>query len=73
MNRKKEFHNESTKQQVNKATGGDNVALNMIDAKLTPTEVVMNYEECSTSGQSCEAAKVRDASSGMLSFTFFWK
>ncbi|KAL7088096.1 hypothetical protein ACP275_13G108300 [Erythranthe tilingii] len=55
---KKEFHNESTKQQNKETTRGDNnIALKKTETKLAPTEVVMNYEECGTSGQSCEAGE----------------
>ncbi|KAI3456809.1 hypothetical protein Pfo_013472 [Paulownia fortunei] len=57
MNSKKEFHNESKKQQNREISRGDDVALKKTETKLTPIEVVMNYEECGTSGQYCEAGK----------------
>lgn len=65
MNSKKEFQ----KKQPNKETiRGDNVALKQTETKLTPTEVVMNYEECGTMDQSCEAGKVGDFCDGRFSW-----
>ncbi|KAL0362929.1 UNVERIFIED_CONTAM: putative L-type lectin-domain containing receptor kinase S.7 [Sesamum calycinum] len=46
MNSKLEFQNESKKQQNKDTIRGDNIALKQTETKLTPTEVVMNYEEC---------------------------
>ncbi|KAK4439695.1 hypothetical protein Salat_0304400 [Sesamum alatum] len=57
MNSKMKFQNDSRKQQNKDTIRGDNTALKQTETKLSPTEVVMNYEECGTSGQSCEAGK----------------
>ncbi|XP_057765462.1 uncharacterized protein LOC130986167 isoform X2 [Salvia miltiorrhiza] len=54
MNRKKEFNNESKRQQNKETTRGECVALQKTDNNLTSNEVVVNYEECGTSGLSCD-------------------
>ncbi|GFP99894.1 hypothetical protein PHJA_002133500 [Phtheirospermum japonicum] len=60
MNGKKGFPNESKNQQNREMVRGDD-ALKKADTKLNTTEVVRNYEECSTSGQSCEVEKAMHA------------
>lgn len=60
MNSNKEFHNESKNQQNRETTRGDGVALQKTQTNLTLTKVVMNYDECGSSGLSCEAGKVGD-------------
>ncbi|XP_011095547.1 uncharacterized protein LOC105174968 isoform X2 [Sesamum indicum] len=57
INSKMEFQNESKKQQNKDIIRGDDIALKQTETKLTPAEVMMNYEECGTSGPSCEAGK----------------
>ncbi|KAH6822742.1 inner centromere protein [Perilla frutescens var. hirtella] len=58
MNSKKEFNNESKRKQNRQTTRGEGVALQKTQINLTQNEVVMNYEECGTSGLSCEAGEV---------------
>ncbi|KAK6149413.1 hypothetical protein DH2020_016938 [Rehmannia glutinosa] len=53
MKTKKEFLNESKKQQSREIIRGDDAGLKKADTTLTTTEVVMSYEECGTSDQSC--------------------
>ncbi|KAL3643279.1 hypothetical protein CASFOL_014094 [Castilleja foliolosa] len=61
MKGKKGFTNEPKKQQNREMVRGDDVALKKAETKLTTTEVVMNYEESCTSGQSCEVEKAMHA------------
>ncbi|XP_042007784.1 uncharacterized protein LOC121756336 [Salvia splendens] len=49
MKRKKEFNNESKKQQNREITGGESVAMQEADNNLTLNEFVANYEESGTS------------------------
>lgn len=49
MKRKKEFNNESKKQQNREITGGESVAMQETDNNLTLNEFVANYEESGTS------------------------
>ncbi|KAL6570893.1 hypothetical protein OROGR_000443 [Orobanche gracilis] len=61
MNSKNDFFNESKKQHNREIVKGDDIALNREDTKFNTTGVVMNYEECGTSHQSCEVEKAAHA------------
>lgn len=54
MNRKNEFNKESKRKQNRETTRGEGAALQKTDNNLTINEVVVNYEECGTSGLSCD-------------------
>ncbi|KAL6529433.1 hypothetical protein OROGR_015056 [Orobanche gracilis] len=61
VNSKKDFFNESKKQHSREIVKGDDIALKREDNKFNTTGVVMNYEECGTSRQSCEVGKATHA------------
>ncbi|KAL6536729.1 hypothetical protein OROMI_026310 [Orobanche minor] len=61
VNSKKDFFNESKKQHSREIVKGDDIDLKREDTKFNTTGIVMNYEECGTSRQSCEVGKATHA------------